>query len=179
MCLFLILVDWTDLRSKTKVGSKRVFLITAEDNPHADDPVFKTAAQTKAIDLYSNDISINLFVWDSPEKPFDFSHFYKTILDREEEQDVDYASTYNASSKLDEFKTIIRQKEIKKRSLFRIPLKIHDGFEIAVKGYNFVSEQKRPLPTNLHRRSNVEVKTITTYHGKVGLDFLKVALIIR
>ena len=120
------------------------------------------------MDLHENSITINLFVFDTPSKPFDFSHFYKPILDLEQEEDVDYASTYNASSKLDEFKNIIRQKEIKKRSMFRVPLKIHDGFEIAVKGYNFVSEQKKPLPTTLDRRSNAEVKTITTYQCKVS-----------
>ena len=161
------LLDSAHPDSKTKTGSKRVFLITAEDNPHSDDPVFHRAAQTKAIDLYDNGISINLFVWDTPEKPFDFSHFYKPILDIEQEEDVDYASTYNAASKLDEFKNIIRQKEIKKRSLFRVMFTINEGFEIAVRGYNFVSEQKKPLATNLHRRTNAEVKTNTSYVSKV------------
>jgi len=47
------------------------------------------------------------------------------------------------SKRLDQLVTKIHQKEIKKRTLFKIPFHISEDLTIGVEGYNIVSEQKK------------------------------------
>jgi hypothetical protein len=93
-----------------KVSAKRVFLITCNDDPNAGDAGKQRSSLTRANDLRDMDIAIELFAWEGSENPFRFDVFYKSILQDEDSQDY----VFSAVSKLEEFQTNLRRKEVKR-----------------------------------------------------------------
>ncbi len=57
-------------------GSRRLFIITDNDDPHAGDKQAKLAAAVRAKDLYDLGVTIELFPIASGGEPFDLSKFY-------------------------------------------------------------------------------------------------------
>jgi ATP-dependent DNA helicase 2 subunit 1 len=57
-------------------GSRRLFIITDRDNPHSDDDAMRTAAATRAKDLYDLGVVIELFPIAKPGQEFDRTIFY-------------------------------------------------------------------------------------------------------
>jgi ATP-dependent DNA helicase 2 subunit 1 len=57
-------------------GSRRLFIITDNDNPHASDKLSKSAAAVRAKDLYDLGIMIELFPISRGGETFDLSKFY-------------------------------------------------------------------------------------------------------
>ena len=57
-------------------GSRRLFIITDNDNPHVNDKNAKAAAAVRAKDLYDLGVVIELFPISRGEKRFDISKFY-------------------------------------------------------------------------------------------------------
>jgi len=57
-------------------GSRRLFIITDNDDPHADDKVARTQAAVRAKDLYDLGIIIELFPISHADKNFDRTKFY-------------------------------------------------------------------------------------------------------
>ena len=57
--------------------SRRLFIVTDEDNPHAHDRVLRSTATVRAKDLYDLGVTLELFPIDRPENKFDRSKFYE------------------------------------------------------------------------------------------------------
>ena len=57
-------------------SSRRLFIITDQDNPHADDKVLRSAAAVRAKDLYDLGVIIELFPISRPDHDFDRTKFY-------------------------------------------------------------------------------------------------------
>jgi ATP-dependent DNA helicase 2 subunit 1 len=58
-------------------GSRRLFIITDSDDPHAGDKQARSAAAVRAKDLYDLGVVIELFPISHEDKPFDLSKFYE------------------------------------------------------------------------------------------------------
>ena len=57
--------------------SRRVFIVTDEDNPHAHDRNLRSAATVRAKDLYDLGVTLELFPISRPGHDFDRSKFYE------------------------------------------------------------------------------------------------------
>ncbi|KAI8341022.1 SPOC like C-terminal domain-containing protein [Chlamydoabsidia padenii] len=148
-----------------KTSSKRIFLITNEDNPHGDNINLRNTSLQRAKDLLDMNIEIELFGLDPPDHTFDSNHFYKDVLGYENEKgdSLSGGALEKGSSKLEELMTRIRRKESKKRSLFSIPFSIAKDLTISIKGYNLLMPQKRApakkVLTSGERVQEVEART--------------------
>lgn len=60
-------------------GSRRLFIITDQDDPHTDDKALKSAAAVRAKDLYDLGVIIELFPISRPDHEFDRTKFYDVI----------------------------------------------------------------------------------------------------
>lgn len=57
-------------------GSRRLFIVTDNDNPHASDKAARSAAAVRAKDLYDLGVGIDLFPITRGDSVFDLSKFY-------------------------------------------------------------------------------------------------------
>lgn len=57
-------------------GSRRLFIITDQDDPHANDKKMRSAAAVRAKDLYDLGVIIELFPISRPDHEFDRTNFY-------------------------------------------------------------------------------------------------------
>ncbi|XP_055899573.1 X-ray repair cross-complementing protein 5-like isoform X2 [Biomphalaria glabrata] len=77
---------WTCLEMFSKadsnktMGSKRILLFTNTDDPHSGNTKLKNFAETKAFDLSSNNIVLELMHLKKSGETFDFNIFYKKLL---------------------------------------------------------------------------------------------------
>ncbi|KAF7721213.1 X-ray repair cross-complementing protein 6 [Apophysomyces ossiformis] len=148
--VFWTCIDMFGLKAP-KSGSKRIFLITNEDNPHSGNQNFRNSAVQRAKDLAEVDIRIELFGVNKPDHDFDRSLFYENILsfqqrigrEVDEEWQLDAKTPAGTGNALDDLVARIRRKGSKKRSQFRIPFQLAEGLTIGVRGYTLVQEQKR------------------------------------
>lgn len=132
--------------------SRRLFLITDNDNPHGNDRALKNSAITRARDLYDLGVRIDPFYISNPGAPeFDPSKFYEDIIYRpggEEDNDDDTTAvhlkpTSDGTLRLQEMITSIRSKASAKRALFSIKLELAPGLEIGIKGYAMYKRQEK------------------------------------
>ncbi|KAF9431936.1 X-ray repair cross-complementing protein 6 [Entomortierella beljakovae] len=152
--------------SAQRVGSKRLFLFTNDDDPHSGDISLRSASKVRAKDLQDFGIKIELFDIDKKAEPFNKTTFYKDILiDGSDDVDEEGTSAENTSTKLSELLQRVQRKEVKKRALFNIPLKLAPGLEIGVKGFNLVMSQKKGTHRNVYTLGEAvrEVQTVTTW----------------
>ncbi|KAF9171993.1 X-ray repair cross-complementing protein 6 [Mortierella sp. AD010] len=151
--------------SAQRVGSKRLFLFTNEDDPHSGDISLRSASKVRAKDLQDFGIKIELFDIDKKDEPFSRKTFYKDILIDGGDDDDGEEPEENSSSKLSELLQRVQRKEVKKRSLFNIPFKLAPGLEIGVKGFNLVMSQKKGVHRNVYTlgESVREVQTVSTW----------------
>lgn len=56
--------------------SRRLFIVTDDDDPHADNKALRSAATVRARDLYDLGVNIELFPISQPNHEFDTSNFY-------------------------------------------------------------------------------------------------------
>jgi ATP-dependent DNA helicase 2 subunit 1 len=56
--------------------SRRLFIVTDNDNPHAENKAMRSAATVRARDLYDLGVNIELFPISRPDHEFDTSKFY-------------------------------------------------------------------------------------------------------
>lgn len=73
MIIFVVLV----MSSAQRIGSKRLFLFTNEDDPHSNDISLRSASKVRAKDLQEFGIKIELFDMDKPMQKFHRTNFYK------------------------------------------------------------------------------------------------------
>ncbi|KAJ3156664.1 X-ray repair cross-complementing protein 6 [Geranomyces michiganensis] len=122
--------------------------------------------RTRAKDLEDMGISIELFPINTADHVFDYQAFYYNlpgVRDLDEEDEEATKVVVSASDKFEMLATQILRREVKKRTAYRIPFEIAPGLTIAVKGYNLVLEQKKGSSAWLDRKTNREVKPVTTW----------------
>ncbi|KAJ7098685.1 SPOC like C-terminal domain-containing protein [Mycena belliarum] len=145
--------NWVLRDGAPKTASKRVFLITDADDPHAG-PGSKqlvTSARTTLIDLTQAGVTVEPFFISTKEKPFDMSKFYSSVLlpnnlvdeDDIDEDDPSVLPESISISRIEDLLAQMRFHEVPKRAQFSIPFELADGFTIGVKGYGLVTEQKK------------------------------------
>jgi len=99
-----------------KVGHKRIFLFTNDDNPNENDSNVKEQSIQRAKDLSELGIDIELFGMNCGDKSFDASLFYQHIISFDEDEFTG-AMNMDASEKFEELRARVRRKEFKKRAL--------------------------------------------------------------
>lgn len=133
--------------------SRRLFLVTDNDNPHADDRNARSAATVRAKDLYDLGVVIELFPISRPGAEFDRSKFYEDIIYKTptdpEAPMVNGVPTPTAAggddgiSLLNSLLSSIRSKSVPKRALFsNVPLEFGPNFKISVSGYLIFKRQE-------------------------------------
>jgi ATP-dependent DNA helicase 2 subunit 1 len=140
--------------------SRRLFLVTDNDNPHADDSALRAQATVRAKDLYDLGVTIELFPVSSPRHNFDSKLFYDDIVYKSTPSDPD-AVLYNPVSVADadtsklqsgssdgigllqSLLSTIASKITPKRALFSaVSLEIAPTLRISVKGYLLYKHQE-------------------------------------
>ncbi|KAL1967711.1 hypothetical protein VTN77DRAFT_2968 [Rasamsonia byssochlamydoides] len=134
--------------------SRRLFIVTDNDNPHGDDRSMRSAATVRAKDLYDLGVIIELFPISKPDYEFDRTKFYDDIIYKTSPADpeapsFDPASTQTPSvggdgiTLLNSLLSSISSKSVPRRALFsNIPLEIGPGFKISVTGYLIFKRQE-------------------------------------
>ncbi|KAK1598232.1 ATP-dependent DNA helicase II [Colletotrichum navitas] len=128
-------------------GSRRLFIITDNDDPHAKNKDAKSAAAVRAKDLYDLGVIIELFPITRDEKKFDLGKFYDDIVYRDQTAEANLSEVRSSKSGdglslLNSLISNINSKETPKRALFsNLPFEIAPGLRISVKGYNIIHRQ--------------------------------------
>ena len=141
-------------------SSRRLFLVTNNDNPHASDKALRSSAAVRAKDLYDLGVTIELFPISSPDHKFDTKLFYDDIIYRSSPSDPD-APSYNPSALfitdqielmsgnqdgitlLQSLISSVSSKSTPLRTLFSsVPLELAPGFRISLKGYLLYKRQQ-------------------------------------
>ncbi|CDM35978.1 hypothetical protein DTO013E5_5481 [Penicillium roqueforti] len=135
-------------------SSRRLFVVTDNDNPHADNKAMRSAATVRARDLYDLGVNIELFPISQSDHEFDTSKFYDDIIYKTSPSDGD-APAYlqpdtNASTGkgdgltlLNSLLSSINSRSVPRRSLFsNVPLEIGPDFKISVNGYLLLKKQE-------------------------------------
>ncbi|KAG1736302.1 SPOC like C-terminal domain-containing protein [Suillus lakei] len=139
--------NWVLRDGAPKTASKRVFLITDDDNPHPGSKQLVTSARTTLLDLTQSGVQVEPFFIATPEKPFEPSRFYSSVLLpnvlNDEEEDTGVLPESISITRIDDLLSQMRFHEVPKRAIFSIPFQLADGFVISIKGYGLVTEQKK------------------------------------
>ncbi|KAI5926674.1 SPOC like C-terminal domain-containing protein [Camillea tinctor] len=129
-------------------GSKRLFIITDDDNPHADEKQIQDNTAIRAKDLYDLGAIIELFPVTRGDSKFDFSKFYDDIIYRDAVVDETYAGRVTSSKSgngltlLNSLVSNVNSRQTAKRSYFsNMPFELGPGLTISVKGYNIIQKQ--------------------------------------
>ncbi|KAK3192487.1 ATP-dependent DNA helicase II subunit 1 [Lecanicillium sp. MT-2017a] len=128
-------------------GSRRLFLVTDNENPHATDKAARSAAAVRAKDLYDLGVTIDLFPISRDEDKFDLTKFYDDILYRDpvieaNSPEVAVSKSGDGLSLLNSLISNVNSKQTPKRALFsNLPFEIAPGLRISVKGYNILHRQ--------------------------------------
>lgn len=144
-----------------KVGHKRIFLFTNEDNPNVGDEGVRSRSLQRAKDLTELNIDIELFAMNRPGKHFDASLFYQNIISITDDEDTGIYRI-DGASKFEELIATVRRKEFKKRSIVKIPLILGDHIEISVRLYSLVHAAKKGSFVWLDKNNNI-LRTVTKY----------------
>ncbi|KAI9676152.1 MAG: ATP-dependent DNA helicase II subunit 1 [Caeruleum heppii] len=131
--------------------SRRLFLVTDNDNPHSRDKALRASATVRAKDLYDLGVIIELFPISSPDHEFDRSNFYDDVIYRSSPTDPDapaqLSAVHTASSAdgitlLNSLLASVHSRAVARRALFsNLPLEIGPGLKISVKGYILFKRQ--------------------------------------
>ncbi|KAK0715795.1 ATP-dependent DNA helicase II subunit 1 [Lasiosphaeris hirsuta] len=128
--------------SAANFGSRRLFIITDNDNPHAGDKNVRSSAAVRAKDLYDLGVVIELFPISREGKKFDMTKFYDDIIYRDPAAEAGVSDGIEASKSGDGLTLLsslisnISSKQTPKRSYFsNLPFELAPGLTITIKGY--------------------------------------------
>lgn len=129
-------------------GSRRLFIITDNDDPHAGDKAARSSAAVRAKDLFDLGVTIELFPISQDGKKFNLEKFYTDIIYRDPTSDFGSADEVKASKSGDGLTLLsslisnINSKQTPKRAYFsRIPFEIAPGLTVSINGYIVVHRQ--------------------------------------
>ncbi|KAL2426465.1 ATP-dependent DNA helicase II subunit 1 [Exophiala dermatitidis] len=140
--------------------SRRLFIVTDNDDPASSNKGSRSQATVRAKDLYDLGVTIELFPISTPDHSFDTSLFYDDIIYKSSPSDP-AAVTYNPPAMIDggnsklvagsndgisllqSLLSNIASKVTPKRALFSsVPLELSPNLKISVKGYLLYKHQK-------------------------------------
>ncbi|KAF2434498.1 putative DSB repair complex subunit Ku70 [Tothia fuscella] len=127
-------------------ASRRLFLVTDNDDPHRGEKALASTAAVRAKDLYDLGVVIELFPISKPDHEFDRTIFYDDIvyrntLNTDENAPAPLTSAAKPSksgSGISLFQSLlsnINSHISPRRALFSVPLELSPGIRIGVKGY--------------------------------------------
>ncbi|GLI75139.1 ATP-dependent DNA helicase II subunit 1 [Penicillium ochrochloron] len=134
--------------------SRRLFIVTDDDNPHGENKSLRSAATVRARDLYDLGVNIELFPISRPDHEFDTSKFYDDIIYKTSPSDGEAPAylqpdTNTATAKgdgislLNSLLSSINSRSVPRRSLFsNVSLEIGPNFKISVNGYLLLKRQE-------------------------------------
>lgn len=134
-------------------SSRRLFLVTDNDAPHANDKALRSAAAVRAKDLYDLGVVIELFPISRPDHTFNRSIFYDDIIYSVTPADPDAPAPITKASKaaasgdgitlLQALLSNINSRAAPRRALFsNLAFEIGPGLKITVKGYIILKRQE-------------------------------------
>ncbi|CAJ2502081.1 Uu.00g049340.m01.CDS01 [Anthostomella pinea] len=130
-------------------GSKRLFIITDNDQPFSDnDKKTRDHALTRAKDLYDLGVKVDVFPITRGDEKFDFGKFYDDMIYRDPVADEITPGRITASKSgdgmtlLNSLVSNISSRQTPKRAYFsNMAFEIGPGFTISVKGFNIIQKQ--------------------------------------
>jgi ATP-dependent DNA helicase 2 subunit 1 len=132
--------------------SRRLFLVTDNDDPHENDKELKAASTVRAKDLYDLGVMIELFPIASPGGGFDRAKFYDDIVYRVPTSDPEApapvvqaakpSSSGDGISLLQSLLSSVNSKAAPRRALFSLPFEIGPGLRISISGYTMLKRQE-------------------------------------
>ncbi|KAF9894082.1 ATP-dependent DNA helicase II subunit 1 [Aspergillus nanangensis] len=134
--------------------SRRLFIVTDNDNPHADSKSLRSAATVRAKDLYDLGVTIELFPISNPDHDFDSSKFYDDIIYKASPTDPeapsylkldskDTTATADGISLLSTLLSSINSRSVPRRAyITNVPLELGPNFKISVSGYLLFKRQE-------------------------------------
>ncbi|PGH29589.1 ATP-dependent DNA helicase II subunit 1 [[Emmonsia] crescens] len=135
-------------------SSRRLFIVTDNDDPHSKDKGLRSAATVRAKDLYDLGVIIELFPISRPNQEFDRSKFFDDIIYKSSPTDPEapaFPTTQTKTSTsggdgislLRSLLSSINSKSVARRALFSgVPLEIGPDFKISVTGYLIFKRQE-------------------------------------
>ncbi|KAF1987932.1 putative DSB repair complex subunit Ku70 [Aulographum hederae CBS 113979] len=152
MANVLFCVNQTFTTKAPNFSSRRVFLVTDNDNPHPNDKNLRSSAIVRAKDLYDLGVIVDLFPILPGSGYFDQSTFYDDIVYSTNPADPEATAPLSSSSNisgradgislLESLMSSINSKITPKRALFSLPFEIGPGLRIGVKGYIPIKRQE-------------------------------------
>ncbi|PWY72920.1 ATP-dependent DNA helicase II subunit 1 [Aspergillus heteromorphus CBS 117.55] len=134
--------------------SRRLFIVTDNDNPHGADKALRSAATVRAKDLYDLGVSIELFPIARPDHEFENSKFYDDIIYKTSPNDPEAPAYLLSDSKsstaagdgislLNSLLSSINSRTVPRRSHFtNMPLELGPNLRISVSGYILFKRQE-------------------------------------
>lgn len=125
-------------------GSRRLFIITDNDDPHPNDKILADSAATRANDVYELGASIEVFPITHGDAKFDPTKFYDSIIHMDTTFEALDPGRFNASKlgDLDSLIKNINSKQTPKRAYFsNMDFELGPGLTISVNGYNILQKQ--------------------------------------
>lgn len=137
-------------------SSRRLFLVTDNDFPHASSRDQRNSAAVRAKDLYDLGVTIELFPISHPDRgyTFDRSKFYNDIVYSSVPSDPDAPAPLTADIKaasssatdgislLQSLISSVASRSVPRRALFsNVPFEIGPGLKISIKGYKALMRQ--------------------------------------
>ncbi|KAL2131652.1 hypothetical protein VTI74DRAFT_4779 [Chaetomium olivicolor] len=123
-------------------GSRRLFIITDNDDPHGKDKTAKSSAAVRAKDLYDLGVVIELFPISHGGKTFDVSKFYDDIIYRDpaaeagSSDEVKTSKSGDGLSLLNSLISNVNSKQTPKRAYFsNLHFELAPNLTISIKGY--------------------------------------------
>lgn len=148
------------LNQNKNSANRRILIFTDEDKPNATRPHDLQRAVQRAKDLAQQDITIELFPLNKPDKNFNFQSFYMQIIPIDE-NDPDEAIV--GAEKLEDLVFKMHTKEYKKRKLGTLPFALCPDMTIALSYYCLLRESKKPTPAKVNQKDNKKLKSVTSW----------------
>ncbi|OJJ41529.1 hypothetical protein ASPWEDRAFT_23609 [Aspergillus wentii DTO 134E9] len=134
--------------------SRRLFIVTDNDNPHGDNKSLRSASTVRAKDLYDLGVTIELFPISRADHEFDDSKFYDDIIYKNSPADAEAPAYLQTDTKtstasgdgitlLNTLLSSINSRSVPRRAMFsNMPLEIGPDFKISVTGYLLFKRQQ-------------------------------------
>ncbi|KAL4778533.1 putative DSB repair complex subunit Ku70 [Aspergillus varians] len=133
--------------------SRRLFIVTDNDNPHGNNKSLRSAATVRAKDLYDLGVIIELFPLSQIDHEFDTSNFYDDIIYKASPMDPEApaylkpdsktADAHDGISLLNGLLSSVNSRSVPRRAQFsNISLELGPDFKISVSGYLLFKRQE-------------------------------------
>ncbi|KAK0355099.1 ATP-dependent DNA helicase II subunit 1 [Friedmanniomyces endolithicus] len=166
-------------------STRRLFLVTDNDFPHASNRDARNSAAVRAKDLYDLGVTIELFPISHPDRgyTFDRSKFYNDIVYSASPSDPDAPAPLTADIKpasstakdgislLQALLSSVASRSAPRRSMFsHMPFEIGPGLKISVKGFILIKRQEPKRTSYIYVPPDSDKPQIVTGVGQLVAD---------